>query len=114
MTQEVAQARAEGQAFLETDEKGFKVGGEGMAVRAAKSGLVSLPALNDAPIKKRKELAIVGDQGIGIQQGLHGRLVKACRRGYHSQNLLLVDMMDCVDTLQKEVCFCQWLSTKVL
>ena len=66
MPQKVAQARAVGQAFSDTDEKGFEISGERMAVRAAKSRLLGLPAVNERPIKEGKELAIVGDKGIGI------------------------------------------------
>ena len=85
-----------------------------MAVRAAIGRLVGLPVLNDRPIHEGKELPIVGDQGIGLQQSSHGRLVKANRRGYHSQNLLLVDVVDLLILCKRRFVFGQCPRTKVL
>ena len=57
--------------------------------RPSTGGPLRLPVLDHRPIEQREEGAIIGDQGIMIEQGGDGGLVKESGRRYHGKKLLL-------------------------
>src|ERR1044071_2591319 len=95
--QKVAQLFGVDQAFFDAEQKRFEIGREGMAVGTITVGAAGKPAVNHRPIKQRKEGTIVLDQGINIEQGSEGGLVKANRCRYHSRRLLCVSKMSFFD-----------------
>src|SRR5581483_8447517 len=92
--QEGAQVGGGEESFANAQEKGFEVGGFGMAVSATIDRAALLPLLNDRPIKQGEEGAIVVDEGIMLQQSSNDGLVKEGRRRYdHDEKLL--SRVDC-------------------
>ena len=92
LEQETTELCGVAEAFLLADEEGFEVGALGMGGPSASRAL-SLPVVNDGPIKQGKEGAVFGDQRIMIEQRADHRLVKEIGRGYHSKKLLLLGEM---------------------
>ena len=75
-------------AFAETNEKSLERGADRMS-RASTRGTLGLPVLDQRPIEEGKKGTIIGDQGIMIEQGGDGGLVKESGRRYHGKKLLL-------------------------
>ncbi len=92
LEQEAAQLAGVGEAFVLTKEEGFEVGALRMS-RASTGRALSLPVVNDRPLKQGKEGAILHNHGIMLKQSGHHRVVKQIRRGYHSKQLLLLGEM---------------------
>ncbi len=84
--QKAAQVGAVAQAFLNTEEKGFEVGAQRMAVRAAAGGLAGQPASNDGPIKEGKELPVVGHQQVSVEQSCMVAWSKCIEEGIIAAN----------------------------
>jgi len=75
-------------AFPNADEKGFDVDTNGMTMGTAIDRALGLPLLDHRPVKQREKRAVVKHNGIMIEQGGDGRLVKGGRSGYQSRKLL--------------------------
>jgi len=96
------------EALADADEEGFEGSSFGMA-GAASWRLLAFPLLDDGPIECGEKSAVVGDNGIMIEQSGESGLVKDARSRYQSMGLLLLMCRLFMNTLHMEFLFCQGL-----